>query len=69
MSEETKAVEATNEATPQETQQPQETQSQETKTMSFTQQQLDNIIKTRLEAEKKNTKKIYKLSKTKKQKS
>ncbi len=56
MSEETKAVEATNEATPQETQQPQqpqETQSQETKTMSFTQQQLDNIIKTRLEAEKK----------------
>ena len=56
MSEETKAVEATNEATPQETQQTQqtqETQSQETKTMTFTQQQLDNIIKTRLEAEKK----------------
>jgi len=43
-------VETTQETT-QETKQ--ETQSQETKTMTFNQQQLDNIIKARLEAEKK----------------
>jgi hypothetical protein len=69
MSEAPKAVEATNEAKPQETQepqQPQETQSQE-KNMTFNQQQLDKIIKSRLEAEKKKHDKELEAIKAKEQ--
>ena len=47
------STEATKENNVEQTQQTQEVQSQETKTMTFNQAQLDNIIKSRLEAEKK----------------